>query len=83
MSLVPLKTYYDRFEAEIVAGRLRAEGIDALVFDGGLAASHGGVFPVRLMVLDEDRDRAIAILSEDATVEGGAADAGPWGNLPK
>jgi hypothetical protein len=54
LSLVEYKTYYDRFEAEIICGRLRSEGIDALVFDGGFAASHGGALPVRLMVLEED-----------------------------
>ena len=62
MSLVELKTFYDRFEAEIVCGRLRSEGLEALVFDGGLSASHGGALPVRLMVLDDDRAAALRIL---------------------
>ena len=78
MSLVELKTYYDRFEAEIVCGRLRAEGFDALVFDGGLAASHGGAFPVRIMVLAEDKDAALAAL---AAVPEPRVDRGPWGDL--
>ena len=46
MSLVELRTYYDRFEAEIVCGRLRSEGLDAMLFDVGLAATHGAL-PVR------------------------------------
>jgi hypothetical protein len=62
MSLVELSTYYDRFEAEIVCGRLRAEGLDAVLFDVGLAATHGAL-PVRLMVLDEDRDVAARLLA--------------------
>jgi hypothetical protein len=66
MSLVELKTYYDRFEAEIVCGRLRSEGVEALVFDGGLSASHGGALPVRLMVLDEDRETALRIIKSEA-----------------
>ncbi len=66
MSLVEYKIYYDRFEAEIVCGRLRSEGLEALVFDGGFAASHGGALPVRLMVLDDDLAAARRILeSED------------------
>lgn len=66
MSLVELRTYYDRFEAEIVCGRLRSEGLDAVLFDEGLAASHGGALPVRVMVLAEDRTAALDILSKDA-----------------
>ena len=66
MSLVEFKTYYDRFEAEIVCGRLRSEGVDALVFDGGLSASHGGALPVRLMVLDEDLASARCILESES-----------------
>lgn len=65
MSLVELATFYDRFEAEIVCGRLRAEGLDALVFDVGLAATHGAL-PVRVMVLEEDRAEALDILARDA-----------------
>jgi len=62
VSLVELKTFYDRFEAEIVCGRLRSEGVEALVFDTGLSAAHGGALPVRVMVLDEDREHALSLL---------------------
>ena len=78
MSLVELKTFYDRLEAEIVCGRLRAEGFDALVFDGGLAASHGGAFPVRLMVLAEDKEAALGALETEAPQR---VDRGPWSDL--
>ena len=78
MSLVELKTYYDRFEAEIVCGRLRAEGFDALIFDGGLAAAHGGVFPVRLMVLAEDKEAALAAIAAEPERR---VDRGPWSDL--
>lgn len=63
MSLVELRKYYDCFEAEIVRGRLVSEGVDAVVFDGGLTGAYGGALPVRLMVLDEDVDAAEAILA--------------------
>lgn len=65
MSLVELGTFYDRFEAEIVCGRLRAEGLDAVLFDVGLAATHGAL-PVRVMVLEEDRAAALDIIANDA-----------------
>jgi hypothetical protein len=66
MSLVELGTYWDRFEAEIVRGRLQSEGVEAVLFDTGLVAAYGNAFPVRLMVLDEDSLAARAILAEDA-----------------
>lgn len=65
MSLVELQTFWDRFEAEIVCGRLRSEGIEAVVFDSGFVAAHGNAFPVRLMVLDEDLGAARAVLASD------------------
>ena len=63
MSLVELDTYWDRFEAEIVCGRLRSEGLEAMVFDTGFVAAHGNAFPVRLMVIEDDLDAARAILA--------------------
>lgn len=66
MSLTELGSYHDRFEAEIICGRLRSEGVDAVIFDSGLGASYGNAFPVRLMVLEEDLDAARAILAIDA-----------------
>lgn len=67
MSLVELATYWDRMEAEIVCGRLRSEGLDAIVFDSGFAAAHGNAFPVRVMVLEEELASARAILDEPAS----------------
>ena len=66
MSLTELGLYHDRFEAEIVCGRLRSEGLDAIIFDAGLGATYGNAFPVRLMVLEEDEAAARAILAVDA-----------------
>lgn len=66
MSLTELGNYHDRFEAEIICGRLRSEGLDAIIFDSGLGASYGNAFPVRLMVLEEEVEAARAILATDA-----------------
>jgi Putative prokaryotic signal transducing protein len=79
VSLVELRTFHDAFEAEIVCGRLRAEGVEALVFDGGLTAAYGGALPVRLMVLAEDVERARALIAKDAQPE--PVDRGPWSDL--
>ena len=67
MSLVELGTYWDRLEAEIVCGRLRSEGLEAIVFDAGFVAAHGNAFPVRLMVLEEEAAEVRSILARDAS----------------
>ncbi len=59
MALVELAIFSDGMIAEIVRGRLEAEGIDAVLFDAGLSSlGLGAMTPVRLMV--EERDRAAA-----------------------
>lgn len=64
MALVELATFGDRIEAEIVRGRLAAEGIEAVLFDGGLSSlGLGGLAPARLMVDEDDRKRALRLLS--------------------
>lgn len=51
--------------AEILAGRLRAEGIDARLFDSGFAGLLGGGDPgVRLMVPARDLAAAQALIGE-------------------
>jgi hypothetical protein len=66
VSLVLLAICNDPIEAQIICGRLRSEGIDALVFDGGFSASHGGALPVRLMVPEADKSLAERILAAPA-----------------
>ena len=40
-----------------------------MLFDTGISNFYGGLFqPVRLMVLDEDLQRALALLAKDAAV---------------
>ena len=67
MSLVELARYSTRVEADLARLALGAEGIEAVIFDAEANSFFGGVglIGVRLMVLDEDRDDAAAILAEE------------------
>ena len=67
MSLVPLATYGTRVEADLDRLALEAAGIDAIIFDAEANSffGGGGLISVRLMVLDEDFERAVQILRED------------------
>ena len=63
MSLVTLKTVYDPVEAQVMRTSLSAAGIEAVVFDSGIASLIGsGLSGVRLMVLDEDAAAARTLL---------------------
>jgi hypothetical protein len=64
MPLITLETVFNPVEAEIMRMRLEAGGIDAVLFDAGIASLIGpGLSGVRLMVLDEDEEAARALLS--------------------
>ena len=54
---------FERNEAHIIVGRLDAEGIDAVVFDGE-SNIYGNwlLVPVRVMVDEDDLDAARAVL---------------------
>ena len=63
MALVELAVFQDRMEAEIVRGRLAAEGIEAVLFDAGLSSlGFGGLAPARLMVEESQKGEAEAVL---------------------
>lgn len=65
MALVEAAQFMNSFEAGMAQGRLDAENIPSFIFGMELnPVFAGGVFNVRLMVDDEDLDRARAILSE-------------------
>lgn len=67
MPLVTLETVFNPVEAEIMRMRLEASGIDAVLFDAGIASLIGpGLSGVRLMVLDSDEGAARALLSATA-----------------
>jgi hypothetical protein len=67
MALVELGRF-DRQEAFIVQGRLEDEEIPSFVFDAGASIADGSylLIPVRVMVDDEDLERAQAILRDAA-----------------
>ena len=63
--LVDAATSNDRIEADLARLYLESEGVEAILFDAEINSSYGGLFmPVRLMVLDEDLDRARRLLAE-------------------
>jgi Putative prokaryotic signal transducing protein len=66
MPLVELGRYPFAMQAEIARTFLESHGIGALVFDSGMniADSSAIAIPVRLMVLDEDRDEAKDLLEQ-------------------
>lgn len=68
MSLVELNRYFTGIEAEVARTVLASHGIEAVVFDSGLNSAEGGglATAARLMVLDEDYDEAVAVLSGEA-----------------
>ncbi|MGP7794879.1 putative signal transducing protein [Sphingomonas sp. CLY1604] len=63
MSLIELGRY-DRNLANIIVGRLAAEGIEAIAFDGGASIADGSylLIPVRVMVDEGDLPAARAIV---------------------
>lgn len=67
MSLVELARYGTRIEADLARLALEAEGIDAVIFDAEANSffGGGGLIGVRLMVLEEELDEAVAILRDE------------------
>lgn len=68
MGLVELARFATRVEADLARLHLESEGIDAVLFDAEVSSylGVGHLMPVRVMVLDEDRDDAEAILRAGA-----------------
>lgn len=61
--LVEAARYNSRIEADLARLFLESEGVEAVLFDTEINYFYGGLFmPVRLMVLDEDLDRAKQLL---------------------
>ena len=66
MALVELARFDSRIEADLARLRLLSEGVEAILFDAEMNSfGWGPMMPVRLMVLDEDRDLAEQLLAED------------------
>ena len=65
MALIELARFGNRIEAELARLRLGSEGIDAVLFDAEMNSfGWGPMMPVRLMVLEEDRDIAERLLAD-------------------
>ncbi|HUE78196.1 MAG TPA: DUF2007 domain-containing protein [Sphingomicrobium sp.] len=65
MALVELARFDNRIEAELVRLRLQADGLEAILFDAEMNSfGWGPMMPVRLMVLDEDRELGERLLAE-------------------
>ena len=61
--LVEAARYNSRVEADLARLFLESEGVESLLFDTEINYAYGGLFmPVRLMVLDEDLERAKRLL---------------------
>jgi hypothetical protein len=68
MALVELTRFDTRIEAELAKLLLTSEGVDAILFDAEMNSfGWGPMMPVRLMVLEEDRDLAERLLAEDGS----------------
>ncbi len=67
MALTEAAKFYDSLSAGAAQSRLEAEGIDSFLFDVGMThQGMGFAIPVRLMVDEDDLDRAQQILAEEA-----------------
>jgi Putative prokaryotic signal transducing protein len=63
--LLEAARFTTRVEADLARLFLESEGVEALLFDTEINYFYGGLFlPVRLMVLDEDLERAQRLLAE-------------------
>jgi hypothetical protein len=64
--IVEVSRFNTRVEADLARLYLESEGIGAVLFDTEINYFYGGLFlPVRLMVLDEDAERAQRLLAEN------------------
>lgn len=65
--VVEVARFNNRVEADLARLYLESEGVESVLFDTEINYFYGGLFmPVRLMVLDEDLDRARRLLKANA-----------------
>ncbi len=70
MPLVEVARFYNSFDAGLARAELAAEGIESVLFDTEMAwEGLGGIIPIRLMALDEDRDAALDALTRAGLVK--------------
>ena len=65
--LVEAARFNSRVEADLARLYLESEGVGSVLFDTEINHFYGGLFmPVRLMVLDEDVERAQRLLKRSS-----------------
>ena len=70
MGLVKIAQYPDRMAADLARLRLASQGIESVIFEGGMASLGLGMMtPARLMIAREDIDDARDILGYVETDE--------------
>ena len=63
--LAEVARYQSRIDADVARLYLLSQGVEAVLFDAEVNSFYGGLFmPVRLMVLEEDMERALDLLAE-------------------
>lgn len=69
--LVVIETFFNRLDAELAGSVLTAAGIDAVVSPDDAGGAYAGVttFAVRLLVREEDAERAKTVLAETAELD--------------
>ena len=66
MALVEAARFYDSLAAGAAQSRLSDEGVESFIFDMGMALQGVGfAIPVRLMVDEDDLERAERLLAEE------------------
>jgi hypothetical protein len=61
--LVEAARYNSRVEADLARLYLESEGVESVLFDTEINYFYGGLFmPIRLMVIDDDLERARQLL---------------------
>jgi len=65
MGLVEAARFPSPIQADVARLLLQDREIDAVLFDQGLNYSLGAGMPVRLMVLEEDLEEAVRLLTEE------------------
>lgn len=64
--LVEIARFQNRTEAELARLNLQSDGIEAVLFGAEMGSlGFGPLLPIRLMVLDDDRERALRLLEDD------------------
>jgi len=64
VSLVEIARFDNRIEAELARMNLGAEGVESVLFDAEMHSfGWGPMVPIRLMVLEEDAELALRLLT--------------------